>query len=531
MLQVSARTVEMPVVASRLRLVPFLWVPLVLLFGSCRTEVVCSTCPRSAVSCPVAPCPTAPAQATAVARDPLPRHSSGRTVEAQGARGPWGQESMGLVAEMHVDGEADQLLVRTLSFPGKCFPEGWYLKIPKECDETSGRSPTDVPMLVRLRRLRLSDGTQVGERDPVLPRWVKNTHKADEAVLDFSSKGILRLVNQKRELVLHAGDKEHRWKAPGRHVVEDARMTPDGRRVIVAVLGPGVPPFLEGAVILWDPEAGAVSQRIAIRVRQKLYPRSRHHFVFEAMRHEENLQPGRPVRPPPLPLGRPLPRPKRMRLAVSPSGRRVALYAFGDLLVYRVQEHRLDPERRVSDILYIDKESYVKGGTITMSPDGTHLSFAGQSEWVRIVNLETGAREDFVLPSREDNRYSHARYFGSRWESFGAVFDPKHPAVLWTSYFTQLTRHRPDRSVGQGYEIRGGRLTKVRPTRLEEDSPWFIYQVLATKRRLVVLAEGRVLMFDKPGNAKPTFDPRGWVGAKSDLSLRTFVPYLWYWGR
>lgn len=436
---------------------------------------------------------------------------------------PWRRLALGVVPEMFVDAEADEVLVRTLSFQGRCFPENWYVLAPKVCASGAGRPPLSSRMLVRLRVLRLSDGRPVGGKDPVPARRIQSDMPADEIVLDFSSRGIIRRVMKGREIIYHVGGGLHRWRAPQGQVVEDARITRDGVGVVIATSRVRSSGFLAGKVTLWRPRHAGVQHGVPLRVRQKGYPRRRSAFLLESMTSPAQGGSDFNARAKPL-AGRPLRRPRRMRLAVSVSGGRVALYAFGDLYLFRIQGDRLVVLRRVKDILYVNEHSYFKGGTVAISHDGGKVCFVGRSALARVVDVASGAIRNVPLHfDTVGGVWSHALP-RSRFAFARAAFDPKARGVLWLSTFALLARHRQDLSLGRSYELDKGRVVFDPHGVIDPNpEPWSINRFAVTKQRVVILARGRVIVLDKP-----SMSMRGWIGASSSVDLGSpSAPWFW----
>ena len=125
---------------------------------------------------------------------------------------PWKLMPMGLVVDMHADIEKEELLIRTLSFSGKCFPRTFYIHVPETCYPNITDSSPNMPMLVSLKRLRISDGKVLN--DPVPARWVKYTKKAESTIQHFTELGFVELLTNQREIVFHRQGKVYRWKAP-----------------------------------------------------------------------------------------------------------------------------------------------------------------------------------------------------------------------------------------------------------------------------------------------------------------------------
>lgn len=433
----------------------------------------------------------------------------------------WRRISMGLVPEMFVDPQADEVLVRSLSFPKPCFPRLWYRSVPKICEH---RLPWPR-MLVRVQRFRLSDGRPVGGNDLVPARRVDADAEADEILLDFWSPGFLRLSLKRQEIFFHQGARVYRWSAPRGYRVEDARILPGARTVLIATSGTPRAGYLRGTLTVWTPGRNGQTERKRLRVRKKSYPTPRSHFVLQAMAGPAQEHPEWNLKPRPV-VAIPLRRPRRMRLAVARWAPRVALYAFGDLFVYRVRQGKLETVRRTPSIFYVSKRVYVKGGTVQMSAKGRYVSFIGRGEIARVLEVATGRIRDVPLDFRAvDGWWSHALP-PSRWPFARAQFESLVPPRLWLTTFALLASYRRDLSLDRTYQLSKGVLVNdLKGNTKALADTWSILKFAVTRRRVVLLAWGRLIVLDRP-----SMSLRGWIGAPAsvDLNNNGMSALLWF---
>jgi len=455
-----------------------------------------------------------------VRRDVLrpPRLRTERVAPRRAA--PWYRVLNGLVSELHVDVAREQVLVRTLSFPGKCFHYTWYVEIPAACDKDTGSPKGAKPVRIDLQTYSLANGAKANGRPVVAGRSVKLHQPMGEMVLDYAANGILSRRDRKRELVAHRAGRTFRWKAPAGEEISDARFAKNGRIVLVAHHSTRDTRFLSGTLTLWEPSTGRTLKRHRIRVPQKSYPRPRRHFRYRSM-GVMSISPARSQRPRGIDT-RTLKRPNTIALAASKGGTRLGAYSFGDLYLFDLETGpRLKLLCTIKDVLYINKDAYIREGRIDLSSDGRWLAFSGRGQYVRIVDTRSGAIRNVSLKFNAVRAWSHALPGRGRFVS--TAFEPKPGGGLWISTFSLFGEYGPRLKARRFFTITKG---QVHETPLEDIEPdadhWDVQKLVVTKRSIVVMAEGRALVLDRA-----TMKLRGWIGARANVDLGNALRNPW----
>lgn len=451
------------------------------------------------------------------AKVPVRRSAVRTKARRAAARIPWRRGRRSLIAEMHVDEKSDTVLVRMLSFKGPCLPIGVYSEVPAACTpKKTDRQEPPQPMTVALRRFKLSDGSEVSGRIGPAPRMLKSDQPADEAVVDYRGTSLVRVINGRRTIEYYQGKRISRWSAPKGQRIEDAKILSDGARVVVATGSYGRRNRPKGRITVWDPKRNQVVMRTGIRVKPKLFRKmitatmsAQYYHVSCISGYAEMCKKGKKV----MVYGRGLRRPNRIRLALSDMGRLMASYAYGDLFVYDMKKTKLVQRHHIADAFYKGRDWYILSGGVDVSGDGRKIAIFGKSGLVRIVSSSNGAMKDRV----DRKNTAHADISGL---SSAATFDLKGKGgrALWLGYGSLL--RRTFRTGWQDtYRLSDGLLVEVDTA--QSDVPgeaWEIEKIVATKKRLVVMARGRVMVFDKKRMRSV-----GMLGVASSASVRRSI--------
>jgi hypothetical protein len=322
---------------------------------------------------------------------------------------------------------------------------------------------------------------------------LKSDQPADEAVVDYRGASLVRIINGRRTIEYYQGKRISRWSAPKGQRIEDAKILIGGTRVVIATGRYGRRNRPKGRITVWDPKRGQVVMRAGIRVKPKLFTKmitatmSAWYYHVSCIRgYTDMCKKGRKV----MVYGRGLRRPNRIRFALSDNGRLMASYAYGDLFVYDIKKTQLVLKQHIADAFYKDRDWYILYGSVDVSGDGSKIVIFGRSGLVRIVSSRNGAIKDRV----ERMNTSHADFSGV---SSAATFGTQGGRALWIGDTSVLLRTN-NTGWQDMYRLSDGLFVKV--DNLQSDvtgDQWAIEKIVVTKKRLVVMARGRVMVFDK----------------------------------
>lgn len=421
---------------------------------------------------------------------------------------PWRIEGALGVPNVTIDPSRKSMVVHFLKFSPSCLTRDPDETCPSGCCQ--GGIPGKTRMSASIRLISLSSGSS-SRPWPIKSRESWTNRPRRRALLDAREGAVLESVRGGTLIQLsRAGSTSgSRWSVPkGRFRSLSDGLLLNDRSFVIATRNIGKGPMTQRAGHLWIVRSNQVSKRITLRTPSKLFTYMNQgttaamHYYEACLRGDLSAcKKGRKH----IQYGKGPIVPRKIRLAYAPATKTLAVYAFGDLVLYKVEPKSLALMARIRHAFYRDRDWFIRKGDIAISPAGGRIAIGGASGLVRVYDRQGRLRYDYMEKARVAAQLWPAAPSSRLAFTANSELLVSHGATVFR--VSAKGQGRPWFSLIAGKVRKLGRARRVAANRPSGNNRWTIGEMLTSDPFLVVKAEGRLLVLNKR-----TLAIHGWVG-------------------